>query len=131
LKLVDEPLQRLCVGLRAKSSNVDWESLQTALHGRRFFRAAPWLSALEHDAPCVLLIDELDKVDHALEAMLVELLSAWTLSIPKLGTIQAKSIPFVVLTSNEEGRIGESPTHRGVLLDLDLPRAVACANETE
>ena len=55
----------------------------------------------------MLLIDELDKVDHAFEALLLELLSVWQLSIPKLGTIKARSIPFVVLTSNEERRIGE------------------------
>ena len=65
------------------------------------------LRALQYEKPCVLLIDELDKVDHAFEAMLLELLSVWTLSIPKLGTIRARSIPFVVLTSNEE------TAHRG------------------
>jgi hypothetical protein len=64
----DEPLQRLCVELKAKSNDVDWESLQTALHGRRFFSAGPLLSALEYEKSCVLLIDELDKVDHAFEA---------------------------------------------------------------
>src|SRR5208337_4973824 len=68
----DEPLQRLCVELRAKSSSVDWESLQIELHGQRFFRAGPLLSALQHEKPCILLIDELDKVDHAFEAMLLE-----------------------------------------------------------
>src|SRR4051794_37425535 len=103
----DEPLQRLCVELNAKSNGVDWESLQAALHGRKFFSAGPLLSALEYGRPCVLLIDELDKVDHAFEAMLLELLSVWTLTIPKLGTIHAKSIPFVVLTSNEERHIGD------------------------
>ena len=103
----DESLQRLCVELKAKSNNVDWESLQAALHGRQFFAAGPLLSALEYERACVLLIDELDKVGHAFEAMLLELLSAWTLSIPKLGTIRARSVPFVVLTSNEERRIGD------------------------
>ena len=55
----------------------------------------------------MLLIDELDKVDQGFEALLLQLLSVWQLSIPKLGTIRAKSIPFVVLTSNEERRIGD------------------------
>ena len=50
-------------------------------------------------SPCVLLIDELDKVDQAFEAMLLELLSVWQISIPKLGLIKAESVPFVVLTS--------------------------------
>jgi MoxR-like ATPase len=65
------------------------------------------MRALLCEKPCVLLVDELDKVDQAFEAMLLELLSEWRLSIPKLGTVDARSIPFVVLTSNEERRIGE------------------------
>jgi MoxR-like ATPase len=64
----DEPLQRLCVELKAKSSSVDWESLQTELHGQQFFSAGPLLTALQHEKPCILLIDALDKVDHAFEA---------------------------------------------------------------
>jgi MoxR-like ATPase len=119
----DEPLQRLCVELKSKSQGVDWESLQTALHGRQFFSAGPLLSALEYERPCVLLIDELDKVDHGFEALLLELLSAWTLSIPKLGTIQAKSIPFVVLTSNEERRIGDPLRRRSFYLRIEHPTA--------
>jgi len=57
----DEPLQRLCVELKAKSNGADWQCLQDALHGRQFFSAGPLLSALEYQKPCVLLIDELDK----------------------------------------------------------------------
>ena len=64
----DEPLQRLCVELKAKSANVDWESLRTELHSQQFFGAGPLLRALQCERPCVLLIDELDKVDHAFEA---------------------------------------------------------------
>ena len=119
----DEPLQRLCVELRAKSSSVDWECLQSELHGQQFFSAGPLLSALQHEKPCVLLIDELDKVNHAFEAMLLELLSVWTLSIPKLGTIRAKSIPFVVLTSNEERRIGDPLRRRSFYLRVEHPTA--------
>ena len=119
----DEPLQRLCVELKAKSNGVDWEFLQAALHGRRFFSAGPLLSALEYKKPCVLLIDELDKVDHAFEAMLLELLSVWTLTIPRLGTVHAKSIPFVVLTSNEERRIGDPLRRRSFYLRVEHPTA--------
>jgi hypothetical protein len=60
------------------------------------------MRALECDRPCVLLIDELDKVDDGFEAMLLEILSAWRLSIPEFGSVAAKSIPFVVLTSDED-----------------------------
>lgn len=63
----DEPLQRLCVELKAKSVSVDWDSLRTELHSQQFFGAGPLLRALQCEKPCVLLIDELDKVDHAFE----------------------------------------------------------------
>jgi MoxR-like ATPase len=119
----DEPLQRLCVELKSKSSYIDWESLQTELHGQQFFSAGPLLRALQYEKPCVLLIDELDKVDHAFEATLLELLSVWHLSIPKLGTIRAKSIPFVLLTSNEERRIGDPLRRRSFYLRVEHPTA--------
>ncbi len=119
----DEALQRLCVELKSRSSNVDWESLQAELHGQQFFSAGPLLRALRYEKPCVLLIDELDKIDHAFEAMLLELLSVWQLSIPKLGTIRAKSIPFVVLTSNEERRIGDPLRRRSFYLRIEHPTA--------
>ena len=119
----DEPLQRLCVELKAKSADVDWESLRTELHGQQFFGAGPLLRALQCERPCVLLIDELDKVDHAFEALLLELLSVWQLSIPKLGTIKARSIPLVVLTSNEERRIGDPLRRRSFYLRVEHPTA--------
>jgi MoxR-like ATPase len=119
----DEPLQRLCVELKSKSSSVDWESLQTELHGQQFFSAGPLLRALQYEKPCVLLIDELDKVGHAFEATLLEVLSVWQLSIPKLGTIRARSIPFVVLTSNEERRIGDPLRRRSFYLRVEHPTA--------
>ena len=119
----DESLQRLCVELKAKGAGVDWELLKSELHGEQFFCAGPLLRALQYEKPCVLLIDELDKVDHAFEAMLLELLSVWQLSIPKLGTIQAKSIPFVVLTSNEERRIGDPLRRRSFYLRVEHPTA--------
>ena len=119
----DEPLQRLCVELKTKSSGVDWESLQTELHSEQFFSAGPLLRALQCEKPCVLLIDELDKVDQAFEALLLELLSVWQLSIPKLGTMQARSIPFVILTSNEERRIGDPLRRRSFYLRVEHPTA--------
>lgn len=119
----DEALQRLCVELKSKSDGMDWESLQTELHGQQFFSAGPLLRSLQCEKPCVLLIDELDKVDHAFEATLLELLSVWQLSIPKLGTIRARSIPFVVLTSNEERRIGDPLRRRSFYLRVEHPAA--------
>jgi MoxR-like ATPase len=119
----DESLQRLCVDLKAKSQDFDWESVRTELHSQQFFSAGPLLRALQRDKSCVLLIDELDKVDQAFEAMLLELLSVWRMSIPKLGTIEARSIPFVVLTSNEERRIGDPLRRRSFYLRVEHPTA--------
>jgi MoxR-like ATPase len=119
----DEPLQRLCVELKAKSHDFDWESVRTELHSQQFFSAGALLRALLCDKPCVLLIDELDKVDHAFEAILLELLSVWRLSVPKLGTVEARSIPFVVLTSNEERRIGDPLRRRSFYLRVEHPTA--------
>jgi MoxR-like ATPase len=117
----DEPLQRLAVELRSKSGTVEWESLKDDLHSLKFFSAGPLLRALQYEKSCVLLIDELDKVDQAFEAMLLELLSVWQLSIPKLGVIKAQSIPFVVLTSNEERRIGDPLRRRSFYLRIEHP----------
>lgn len=121
--IFDESLQRLCVELKSKASGIDWDLLKNELHGEQFFSAGPLLRALQYERSCVLLIDELDKVDHAFEAMLLELLSVWQLSIPKLGTVQAKSIPFVVLTSNEERRIGDPLRRRSFYLRVEHPTA--------
>jgi MoxR-like ATPase len=81
------------------------------------------MRALLSETPCVLLIDEIDKVDQKFEAMLLELLSEWRLSIPKLGTVEARSIPFVVLTSNEERRIGDPLRRRSFYLRVEHPTA--------
>jgi MoxR-like ATPase len=119
----DESLQRLCVELQGRFENVHWDSVRTELHSQQFFIAGPLLRALQYERPCVLLIDELDKVDHAFEALLLELLSVWQLSIPKLGTLKAKSIPFVILTSNGERRIGDPLRRRSFYLRVEHPTA--------
>jgi len=119
----DESLQRLFVELKVKSSEADWTAIRAELHGNEFFHAGPLVRALETDRSCVLLIDELDEVDMEFEAMLLELLSAWQLSVPKLGTVTAASIPFVVLTSNEERRIGDPLRRRSFYLRVEHPTA--------
>jgi MoxR-like ATPase len=92
----DEALQKLVVEMRSKSGSIEWEALKQELHSQKFFTAGPLLRALQYPSGCVLLIDELDKVSHAFEAMLLEVLSAWQLSISKLGVIKAQTVPFVV-----------------------------------
>jgi MoxR-like ATPase len=119
----DEALQSLCVELKAKAGDVDWASLRTELHSQDFFSAGPLMRALLREKPCVLLVDEIDKIDQAFEAMLLELLSVWRLSVPKLGTVEARSIPFAVLTSNEERRIGDPLRRRSFYLRVEHPTA--------
>jgi MoxR-like ATPase len=117
----DEALQRLVVEMRSKSGSIEWEALKQELHSQKFFTAGPLLRALQYPKGCVLLIDELDKVSHAFEAMLLEVLSAWQLSISKLGVIKAQTVPFVVLTSNEERRIGDPLRRRSFYLRVEHP----------
>lgn len=117
----DEALQRLAVELILRCDSVEWEVLREDLHTLKFFSCGPLLRALQYSRRCVLLIDELDKVDPAFQAMLLEVLSIWQLSIPKLGTVHAKSIPFVLLTSNEERRIGDPLRRRSFYLRIDHP----------
>jgi len=120
----DRSLQELYVLLMSKSSQTpDWEEIKDEVTRRAFFIAGPLLEAIEREERCVLLIDEIDKVDYAFEAMLLELLSAWTLSIPKLGTIHATSIPHVFLTSNQERHLGDPLRRRSFYLVIEHPTA--------
>jgi MoxR-like ATPase len=105
----------------SKAQSGNWQELLARLKGREFFRAGPLMRALESEKPCVLLIDELDKVDEGFEALLLEILSAWELSIPEFGTVRARSIPFVVLTSNEERRLGDPIRRRSLYVRVDHP----------
>jgi MoxR-like ATPase len=116
----DAGLQRLYLEF-SKGQHEDWQSIQANLTGREFFRPGPLMRALECERPCVLLIDELDKVDDGFEAMLLEILSAWQLSIPEFGTVKARSIPFVVLTSNEERRLGDPIRRRSLYVRVEHP----------
>jgi len=117
----DEALQRLFLDARTGISG-DWEAIRRELHGLEFFTKGPLLRALLYeDKPCVLLVDEIDKVDQEFEALLLEVLSDWQLSIPKLGTVSAKTIPFVVLTSNEERQIGHPLRRRSFYIRFSHP----------
>jgi len=118
----DEGLQKLYLDTQRDLLGQDWEWIGRRLHTIDFFAEGPLVRALRYKSrSCVLLIDELDKVDHAFEALLLEILSAWQITVPKLGTIKAESVPFVVLSSNEERRLGDPLRRRCLYLRFEYP----------
>lgn len=118
----DEALQRLFLEVQKDSLGCDWTGIRSRLHSLDFFAEGPLLRALCHaPTPCVLLVDELDKTDQAFEALLLEVLSAWQITVPKLGTVKAASTPFVVLSSNEERRLGDPLRRRCLYLRFEYP----------
>jgi len=118
----DEALQKLFLETQRDQLGNDWDATRTRLHSLDFFSEGPLLRALRYrDHPCVLLIDELDKVNHEFEALLLEILSAWQVTVPKLGTIKAETVPFVVLSSNEERRLGDPLRRRCFYLRFEYP----------
>jgi MoxR-like ATPase len=117
----DEGLQKLYLETQVTQVR-DWSETRRNLHTLEFFNEGPLLRALLcEDRPCVLLVDEIDKVTQSFEALLLEILSVWQVSIPKLGTVKARTIPFVVMTSNEERRIGDPLRRRSFYLRFDYP----------
>lgn len=118
----DESLQALYLEAQKDSLGRDWDGIRSRMHSLSFFAEGPLLRALQQKTkPCVLLIDEVDKVDHGFEALLLEILSAWQITVPKLGTIEAATVPFVVLSSNEERRLGDPLRRRCLYLRFDYP----------
>ncbi len=118
----DEALQKLFLETQSENLVKDWSGIRQRLHTLDFFVEGPLLRSLHHqEHPCVLLIDEIDKVDQGFEALLLEMLSAWQITVPKLGTITATTVPFVVLSSNEERRLGDPLRRRCFYLRFDYP----------
>jgi len=124
----DSGLQKLFLDAQGNDVHRDWAAIRSALHSLEFFVQGPLLRSLLYEKPCVLLIDEVDKVDEGFEALLLEILSEWQISIPKLGTIKHRTIPFVILTSNEVRRLGDPLRRRSFYLRVDFPTV---AKETE
>jgi len=89
----DGALQKLFLETQGDRLQKDWDAIRSNLHTLDFFVQGPLLRSLLYERPCVLLIDEVDKVDEGFEALLLEILSEWQISVPKLGTIKHKAIP--------------------------------------
>ena len=108
----------------------DMDAAMVRLHGmgdlffsEPFLEPRPLMQALRHDGGCVLLIDEVDKSDEAFEAFLLEVLSAYQVSVPELGVIVAKTPPLVFLTSNNVRDLGDALKRRCLHLHIPLPEA--------
>ncbi|HEX2296274.1 MAG TPA: MoxR family ATPase, partial [Actinomycetota bacterium] len=98
-----------------------WDELSDDIFAEEFLLERPVLQALRSDEPVVLLIDEVDKLDVEAEALLLEVLSDWQVTIPEMGTVAARGEPFVVLTSNAVRELSEALKRRCLYLYLDYP----------
>ncbi|NIR40572.1 MAG: MoxR family ATPase [Actinobacteria bacterium] len=99
----------------------DWDEVSDDIFSDEFLLTRPLLEAIRADEPVVLLIDEVDRVEVETEALLLEILSDYQVSIPELGTIEAKQIPLVFLTSNNTRELSEALKRRCLYLHIDYP----------
>src|SRR4051794_34321186 len=99
----------------------DWETVESDIFSEQFLLTRPLLEAIRADEPVVLLIDEVDRVEIETEALLLEVLSDFQVSIPELGTIVGKQIPLVFLTSNNTRELSEALKRRCLFLHIDYP----------
>ena len=107
--------------IQAEASGTGWSDVQDDIFGEEFLLERPLMTAIASPEPVVLLIDEIDKTDQEFEAMLLEILSDFQISIPELGTVSAKSHPVVLLTSNNSRELTEALKRRCLYLWLDYP----------
>ena len=113
-------LLRIQAERNSEESN-SWEDLEDNIFSDEFLLTRPLLAAIRSDDPVVLLIDEVDRVEIETEALLLEILSDYQVSIPELGTIEAKQIPLVFLTSNNTRELSEALKRRCLFLHIDYP----------
>ena len=99
----------------------DWTQIEEDIFSEPFLLERPVLKALRSAEPVVLLIDEIDKLDFEAEALLLEVLSDWQVTIPEMGTVAGEQTPIVVLTSNSERELSEALKRRCLFLHLDYP----------
>jgi MoxR-like ATPase len=107
--------------IQAEASDTGWEAVQQDIFGEEFLLARPLMSAIASEQPVVLLIDEIDKTDQEFEAMLLEVLSDFQISIPELGKVSSTTHPVVLLTSNNSRELTEALKRRCLYLWLDYP----------
>ncbi len=104
-----------------ESAGTSWADLEDDIFTEEFLLARPLLEAIRADEPVVLLIDEVDRLEVETEALLLEILSDWQVSVPEMGTVVATRIPLVFLTSNGTRDLSEALKRRCLFLHLDYP----------
>jgi MoxR-like ATPase len=107
--------------IQAEASGTGWDAVQDDIFGEEFLLARPLMTAIASEEPVVLLVDEIDKTDQEFEAMLLEVLSDFQISIPELGRVASRTHPIVLLTSNNSRELTEALKRRCLYLWLDYP----------
>ena len=107
--------------IQADKASDSWSEVHDDIFSEEFLLTRPLLEAIRADDPVVLLIDEVDRVEVETEALLLEILSDYQVSIPELGTIEARQIPMVFLTSNNTRELSEALKRRCLFLHIDYP----------
>jgi MoxR-like ATPase len=105
----------------SEAAGEEWDDIEDDIFSERFLLTRPLLEAIRAEDPVVLLIDEVDRVEVETEALLLEVLSDYQVSIPELGTVQATQIPLVFLTSNNTRELSEALKRRCLFLHIDYP----------
>lgn len=107
--------------IQADNNSDSWSEVHDDIFSEEFLLTRPLLEAISAPDPVVLLIDEVDRVEVETEALLLEILSDYQVSIPELGTIEAKQIPLVFLTSNNTRELSEALKRRCLYMHIDYP----------
>jgi MoxR-like ATPase len=107
--------------IQAERNASDWKDVEDDIFAEEFLLTRPLLEAIRATDPVVLLIDEVDRVEVETEALLLEILSEYQVSIPELGTVVANQIPLVFLTSNNTRELSEALKRRCLFLHVDYP----------
>ena len=107
--------------IQAEGDDRHWSEIEDDLFSEEFLLARPLLEAIRAVDPVLLLIDEVDRVEVETEALLLEILSDYQVSVPELGTVEATQIPLVFLTSNGTRELSEALKRRCLYLYIDYP----------
>ena len=113
--------QKQLLSIQVNMNAQDKDALTKSLFSDEYLLERPLLKSIRSEKPVVLLIDEIDKADEEFEAFLLELLSEMQVTVPEVGTIKAKSVPFVVLTSNRSRPLSEALRRRCAYLYIEYP----------